>query len=114
MIALAVLAFAAIAAIGTALRVQLALRANQPARPMGTLAANLVGSLLAGLAVSLDDPWATVVVAGGAGALTTFSTFIGELVELVRSGRADLASGYALTTLGACTSLAWLGLRVTA
>jgi len=61
-----------------------------PAIPLGTLAANLVGGLLIGLAAAffasnaaLAPEWRLLVVTGFLGGLTTFSTFSMEVVALI-------------------------------
>ncbi|MFB4203751.1 putative fluoride ion transporter CrcB [wastewater metagenome] len=65
-----------------------------PSLPLGTLAANLCGGLLIGLALELFSRTTAVppefrlmVVTGFLGALTTFSTFSAEVVTALR--RAD-------------------------
>lgn len=94
------------AAIGAWLRWWLGLRLNSllPPLPLGTLAANLVGGLLIGIAITLFDRHAAfppearlLVVTGFLGGLTTFSTFSAELSALLL--RADLL--WALGLLGA-------------
>ena len=67
--------------------------------PLGTLAANLVGGYLIGIAVALfqDLPqlapeWRLLLVTGFLGGLTTFSTFSAEAVVLLQRG----AYGWAL------------------
>ncbi len=61
--------------------------------PLGTLAANLVGGYLIGVAVGLfqslpDLPpeWRLLVVTGFLGALTTFSSFSAESLLLLQRG----------------------------
>ena len=84
------------AAIGALLRWFLGLRLNSlfPALPLGTLAANLIGGYIIGLAVALfaDMPslppmWRLLIITGFCGGLTTFSTFSAEVVELLRQGQ---------------------------
>jgi CrcB protein len=65
-----------------------------PALPMGTLAANLGGGYLIGVAVayfgantSLAPEWRLACITGFLGALTTFSTFSAEAVQLLQSER---------------------------
>ncbi|HWI83057.1 fluoride efflux transporter CrcB [Ramlibacter sp.] len=93
--------FAAVAAgavLGAWLRWWLALRFNPvfPTLPLGTLAANLLGGVLVGIAIaffhrhpSLPPEARLLVVTGFLGALTTFSTFSAEVVAMIE--RADYA-----------------------
>jgi CrcB protein len=71
--------------------------------PLGTLAANLVGGYLIGLAVGifqslpeLSPEWRLLVVTGFLGALTTFSSFSAESLLLLQRG----AYGWALLHTG--------------
>ncbi|WP_076591737.1 fluoride efflux transporter CrcB [Herminiimonas arsenitoxidans] len=61
--------------------------------PIGTLAANLIGGYLVGLAVafftghpSLPPEWRLFAITGFLGGLTTFSTFSAEAVLLLQRG----------------------------
>jgi CrcB protein len=61
-----------------------------PTVPLGTLAANLMGGLLVGVASSyfshsaaLAPEWRLLVITGFLGGLTTFSTFSVEVVALL-------------------------------
>lgn len=65
-----------------------------PSLPLGTLAANLGGGYLVGLAIaffaanaSLAPEWRLACVTGFLGALTTFSTFSAESVQLLQMGK---------------------------
>ena len=80
------------AAIGALLRWGLGLTLNPvfPTLPLGTLAANLVGGLLMGIAVELFSTHANAppearlaVMTGFLGGFTTFSTFSAEVVDLL-------------------------------
>lgn len=106
------------AAIGAWLRwgLSAALNARLPHFPLGTLAANLAGGYLVGIAVALFatrgelPPEARLfVITGFLGGLTTFSTFSLEVVTLI--GRQEhwwalgtagvhLAGSLALTAIG--------------
>jgi CrcB protein len=61
-----------------------------PTIPLGTLAANLIGGLLVGVASaffthngSLAPEWRLLIITGFMGGLTTFSTFSVEVVTLI-------------------------------
>lgn len=80
------------AAVGAWLRWGLGAALNPlfPTLPLGTLAANLSGGLLMGLAMELLSRHAVLsaelrllITTGFLGGLTTFSTFSGEVVTLI-------------------------------
>lgn len=84
------------AAFGALLRWWLGLKLNAlfPTLPPGTLAANLLGGYLIGVAVAffgqnphLSPEWRLFIITGFMGGLTTFSTFSAETVQLIQSGR---------------------------
>ena len=101
-----------------------ALNALFPAIPPGTLAANLIGGYLIGLALAvfthypgLAPEWRLLVVTGFLGGLTTFSTFSAEVTVLLQQGRllwaglavgAHLLGSLLLTLLGLATASALL------
>ena len=90
--------------------------------PWGTLAANLVGGYLIGVAIAafqampqLDPVWRLLLITGFLGGLTTFSSFSAEVVDFLMAGRYGLAlltaglhvmGSLAMTVLG-LKSLAW-------
>lgn len=84
------------AALGAICRWQLGLWLNAltPSVPLGTLAANLIGGYLIGVAVAafalltdVSPLWRLLVVTGFLGGLTTFSTFSAEVVTLLQAER---------------------------
>ena len=82
-----------------------------PHFPLGTLAANLVGGYLIGLAVAyfafrqdLPPPIRLFAITGFLGGLTTFSTFSAEVTELLAQG--SYAAGLALAATHLAGSLA--------
>ena len=71
-----------------------------PAIPPGTLAANLIGCYLIGLAIAffalnpaIPIEWRLFVTTGFCGGLTTFSTFSAEVMLLLQGGRLAWACG---------------------
>lgn len=86
--------------------------------PWGTLAANWIGGYLIGLALAtfqalpqLDPVWKLALVTGFLGALTTFSSFSGEVVALLQQQRYPLALGLAALHLLGSLALTALGLQ---
>jgi CrcB protein len=93
------------AGFGALLRWSLGIWLNPlfPTVPLGTLAANLIGGLLVGVAsaffthnASLPPEWRLLVITGFMGGLTTFSTFSIEVVTLISRQQ----YGWALSTAG--------------
>jgi CrcB protein len=83
----------------------------------GTLAANLAGGYLIGLCVAtfnalphLDPAWRLALVTGFLGALTTFSSFSAEVVELLLHQRYGWAAGVAALHLSGSLLLTALGI----
>lgn len=97
-----ILAISLGAALGALLRWQLGIRMNSilPGMSPGTLAANLIGGFIVGLAIvyfaqspTLPPEWRLFVITGFCGGLTTFSTFSAEVVTLLQSGQMAWAMG---------------------
>ncbi len=66
--------------------------------PLGTLASNLIGGYLVGVAVAwfaqqpdISLAWRLFAITGFLGGLTTFSTFSAEVVGFLQQGRVGLA-----------------------
>jgi CrcB protein len=81
-----------------------------PNVPLGTLAANLVGGYLIGVAFAyfsghpmLSPEWRLLIITGFLGGLTTFSTFSIEVVTAAQRG--DVASAVAIVFLHLLGSL---------
>ena len=94
-----------------------------PAIPPGTLAANLIGCYIIGIAIAFftaypafAPEWRLFLTTGFCGGLTTFSTFSAEIVSLLQTGRlswafaavaAHLIGSLAMTFAGMATVI-WL------
>jgi CrcB protein len=104
-----VAAVSAGASLGALLRWQLSVWLNPlaPGLPPGTLASNLVGGYLVGVAVAFfahqpgwAPEWRLFIITGFLGGLTTFSTFSAEIVGLLQQGRLMMACGAVAAHLG--------------
>ena len=91
-----IVAIAVGAALGALLRWHLGERLNNllPGIPPGTLAANLIGAYVIGLAIAffsifpaIPPEWRLLIVTGFCGGLTTFSTFSAEVTALLQQGQ---------------------------
>jgi CrcB protein len=111
--------------VGCLLRWFLALLLNRyfPTIPPGTLAANLLGCYIVGLALAffaaypaISPEWRLLMTTGFCGGLTTFSTFSAEMVILLQSGRLAWAMGgiavhlvgSLLMTIAGIATMTWL------
>jgi len=107
------------AALGAWLRWLLGLLLNPLfiALPLGTLAANLIGGYLVGVAVGLFHlnthyplAWKLFAITGFLGGLTTFSSFSAEVVERLLAGQPAWAIGLASVHLAGSLTATYLGL----
>lgn len=98
----AVVAISLGSSLGALLRWELGTKLNTlfPAIPPGTLAANIVGGYIVGVAIAgfaqapgIAPEWRLLIITGFCGGLTTFSTFSAEIVTLLQQGRLSLALG---------------------
>lgn len=94
-------------------------RALPAAFPYGTLAVNVLGSMLLAALFELSTQRAVlnpelrlVVGVGFLGAFTTFSTFSLETMNLFREGSYALAGLNVAANLGMCLVAVWLGIVV--
>ena len=114
-----VIAISAGAALGATARwlLGLALNAAYPLIPLGTLAANLLGGFICGLALSVfvafpiaSPTWRLFIVTGFLGALTTFSTFSAEVASLLQQQRFFIAGAAAALHVGGSLAAFFLGM----
>ncbi|MEJ7931818.1 fluoride efflux transporter CrcB [Ramlibacter sp. AN1015] len=113
------LAVASGAAIGALLRWRLNIWLNPSSAlvSVGTLAANLLGAYLIGLALAwfaqrpdLSPQLRLLVVTGFLGGLTTFSTFSAEVVQQLQEGRPGAALTATALHVAGSLALTWLGI----
>ena len=116
---MAILAVGLGAALGAWLRWGLGalLNAVFPTLPMGTLAANLLGGYLIGIAVGvfthhpgLSPALRLFLITGFLGGLTTFSTFSAEAVGLMTRAEWGWAVAHVGAHLAGSLGMTWLGL----
>lgn len=88
-----------------------------PEVPLGTLAANLVGGCVVGLAIEffsaypgIAPEWRLALITGFLGALTTFSTFSAESVALMLRGQYAWAAGHAALHLAGSVTMTVAGM----
>ena len=89
--------------------------------PWGTLAANLVGGYLIGVAIAafqampqLDPVWRLLLITGFLGGLTTFSSFSAEVVEFLMAERYALALGTATAHVAGSLLMTVIGIKTAA
>jgi CrcB protein len=108
---------------GALLRWWLGLTLNSyfPSVPPGTLAANLIGGYIIGVAVAffasvaaLAPEWRLFVITGFCGGLTTFSTFSSEIVSLLQEGRSEWACAAAALHLAGSVLMTFAGIGTVA
>jgi fluoride exporter len=107
------------AALGAWLRWMLGIAFNPkvPTLPLGTLAANLIGGYVIGIAVEylsrhtgLPPEVRLFLITGFLGGLTTFSTFSAEATALLQTGQIGWAALHAITHLVGSIVLTFLGI----
>jgi len=107
------------AGCGACLRFALGETLNRvvPQLPLGTLAANLIGGYLVGVAIAffawrtdVSLLWRVALITGFLGGLTTFSTFSAEVVNAFGRGEPGWAVGTAVAHLAGSLLLTVLGI----
>ncbi|MGI6657604.1 MAG: fluoride efflux transporter CrcB [Desulfobulbus sp.] len=97
------------------------LNALFPLLPPGTLAANLLGGYLIGIAIAifaalpqLAPEWRLCIITGFLGGLTTFSTFSAEITTLLQQGRLLWAGAAIILHVAGSVGMTLLGLATVA
>jgi CrcB protein len=118
-----IVAIAIGASVGALFRWWLGLKLNAhfPWIPPGTVAANLIGAYIVGVAIAyfaaspgLSPEWRLAIITGFCGGLTTFSTFSAEVVALLQQGRLLWALGAAGVHLVGSIILTFAGIGTVA
>lgn len=119
MTAIGIVAVGAGAAGGAWLRWVLGIFLNAyfPSVPPGTLAANLIGGYVIGVAMAffaqapgIAPEWRLLIITGFCGGLTTFSTFSAEIASLLQQNRFGLFSGSILLHVGGSVVMTLAGM----
>lgn len=94
---------------------------HSPVMPLGTLAANLIGGYIVGVAVAffamdntLAPEWRVLVITGFCGGLTTFSSFSAEVVLMLRQDRWMWACSTVALHLGGSLLMTFAGIATVA
>ena len=118
-----IIAIAIGASVGALFRWWLGLKLNAhfPWIPPGTVAANLIGAYIVGVAIAyfaaspgISPEWRLAIITGFCGGLTTFSTFSAEVVALLQQGRLLWALGAASVHLVGSIILTFAGIGTVA
>jgi len=115
-ISLSAIAIGAVAGAWLRWGLGLALNPVFPTLPLGTLTANLVGGLIIGVMMTAADPLGLsaatrlLITTGFLGALTTFSTFSAETVNLLLRSQYAWAVGAAAAHLGGSLLMTGVGI----
>lgn len=109
-------------AVGAMLRYTVSMSVQQLTTrdfPYGTLVVNVLGSLLIGIfAVLLLEKtaqaahWRALIIIGGLGAFTTFSTFSYDTIALLSNGAILRASVNVISHIAGCLLATWTGLAI--
>jgi CrcB protein len=90
---------------------------QHPVLPLGTLAANLLGAYVVGVAFAfftlnstLAPEWRLLIITGFCGGLTTFSSFSAEVVLMLRQERMVWAFSTAALHLGGSLLMTFAGI----
>lgn len=92
--------------------------------PWGTFIANTSGAFLIGIlyivliekpvwGITLSAPLRHLLMVGFLGALTTYSSFSLESIQLITNGYYQIAAAYIVSTLITCLGLTMLGILLT-
>ena len=118
---MAVIAISVGAVAGALLRWALGVKLNAlyPAIPPGTLAANLIGGYVIGVAIAyfaarpdIAPEWRLLIITGFCGGLTTFSTFSAETVTLLARQQFGWAAGLITAHLAGSVLMTLAGIAV--
>ncbi len=105
--------------LGSILRVVVAELVPAGRLPWGTVAVNVIGSMLLGwmlsrlgAATAETSHWQAFVVLGFCGGFTTFSSFSWQTLEQLRQGQLGVALVHVLVSVVVCLVATWWGWRL--
>ena len=105
--------------IGSILRYATSLLIGPKYFPYSTLAVNIIGSFVIGLALGMSlkneyflNNWKLFLATGICGGFTTFSSFSAENMELLQNGKAPLALIYIAASVILGIAAAWVGYKL--
>lgn len=105
--------------VGSILRVVVAEALPAGKMPWGTVAVNIIGSLVIGWVLARVGPatpnsghWQAFLTLGFCGGFTTFSSFSWQTLEQLRQGQIVSAMVHVLISVGVCILATWLGWRM--
>lgn len=85
---------------------------------IGTIAANLIGAYLVGIAIAyfaghaeIAPHWRLLIITGFLGGLTTFSSFSAEVVEMIAEGKTGIAVATVLIHVMGSLALTFFGIQ---
>ncbi|MBT5903505.1 MAG: fluoride efflux transporter CrcB [Opitutaceae bacterium] len=87
--------------------------------PWGTVAANVIGSLIIGWVLARLGPpsetnshWQAFLAFGFCGGFTTFSSFSWQTLEQLRGGHVGIAMLHVVLSVLVCVGATWIGWRM--
>lgn len=104
--------FALCAAVGTGIRAIASTHDSARRRRIGTFAVNVLGAFALGVISGMEEDGLILLGIALLGSLTTFSSFIGQVVEAWDAGERQTAIGYLTLSIMGGLLAAWTGIEL--